>query len=105
MLLIGFKNETSSTGNTEDNLGSVTHQRVDVIAGSPNDTKQDLAQLYHLMVEKGNKSKKKLAKLYDELEFSNISESEFEKMENRLLSEIKILEYERIIIVEGLILK
>jgi hypothetical protein len=57
------------------------------------------------MVEKGNKSKKKLAKLYDELEFSNISESEFEKMENRLLSEIKILEYERIIIVEGLILK
>jgi hypothetical protein len=57
------------------------------------------------MVEKGNKSKKKLAKLYDELEFSDISESEFEKMENRLLSEIKILEYERIIIVEGLILK
>lgn len=105
MLLIGFKNITSSTGHTENDWGSVTHQRVDIIAGSPTDTKEDLAQLYHAMVKKGEENRKKLAKLEDELEFSNISEEEWEKTESELLSGIQILKYDRVIIVDGLILK
>ena len=105
MLLIGFKNINSSTGSSEDNWGSVTHQRVDIIAGSPTDTKEDLAQLYHAMVEKGKKDREKLAKLEDELEFSDISEEDYEKQSSELLSGTQILKYERVIIVDGLILK
>jgi hypothetical protein len=39
------------------------------------------------------------------LEFSDMSEDEFEKLESKLLSDIQILKYERVIITEGLILK
>jgi polyhydroxyalkanoate synthesis regulator phasin len=105
MLLIGIRNITTSTGNTEDSLGHVTHQRVEIIAGSPTDTKETLSELYHSMVKKGNESKKELGKLQDELEFSDMSEDEFEKLESKLLSDIQILKYERVIITEGLILK
>ena len=105
MLLIGIRNITTSTGNTEDSLGHVTHQRVEIIAGSPTDTKETLSELYHSMVKKGNESKKELGKLQDELEFSDMSEDKFEKLESKLLSDIQILKYERVIITEGLILK
>lgn len=105
MLLIGIRNITTSTGNTEDSLGHVTHQRVEIIAGSPTDTKETLSELYHSMVKKGNESRKKLIKLNDELEYSNMSEKEYYNKSNKLLADTKILNYERVIITEGLILK
>jgi hypothetical protein len=106
MLLIGFRNVTSSTGNSEDALAHVTHQRVDIIAGSPSDDAESLSQLYHSMVKKGNESLNKLSKLRDELEFNiDITLEEWEKIEDELLKDIQILKYDKVIITEGLILK
>jgi hypothetical protein len=105
MLLIGLKSETTSVGNTENNLSNVTHQRLDVICGSPTDTKETLSQLYHAMVEKGNESRKKLIKLEDELEYSNMSEKEYDNKSNKLLADTKILKYDRVLIIDGTILK
>jgi polyhydroxyalkanoate synthesis regulator phasin len=105
MLLIGFRNINTSTGNTEDNLGNVTHQRVEIIAGSPTDTKGSLSKLYNAMVKKGKESKKELSDLYDALEYSDMSEEELNDIGQKLLSDIEILRYERVIITEGIILK
>lgn len=105
MILIGLKSERTSVGNTEDNLSSVTHQRLDVICGSPTDTKETLSQLYHAMVEKGNESRKKLIKLEDELEYSNMTEKEYENKSNKFLADTKILRYDRVLIIDGTILK
>lgn len=105
MLLIGFKNINTSTGNTEDSLGHVNHQKVDIIAGSPSDNMESLSQLYHTMVNKGNESLKKLEKLTRELEYSDMSIEEFEKVESELLVHIQILKYYKVIVVEGSVLK
>jgi hypothetical protein len=66
MILLGFKN-------IKDNFGNVTHQRVEIIASSPEDTKESLSELYHAMVKKGMESKKTLSKLQDEIEFNDMS--------------------------------
>jgi hypothetical protein len=102
MLLIGIKNITSSTGNTEDNLGHVTHQRIDILAEGDAETLQNL---YKEKVRKGEKSKKELVTLMDNLEFSDISEDEYEETESRLAAEVSILRYERVLVVEGFVLK
>jgi hypothetical protein len=105
MILIGFKSETTGVGHTEDNYANVTHQRMDIIAGSPTDTKEDLAKLYHAMVTIGEISRKKLAKLEDELEFSDISEAEYERLSDAYRKDTSILKYDRVLIIDGLILK
>ena len=105
MILLGFKSITSSTGSSENDWGIVTHQRVDIIAGSPTDTKEDLSKLYHEMVEKGKKDFEELGKLEDTLEYSNLTEDEYDRKSSELLSSIQILKYDRVIIVDGLILK
>lgn len=107
MLLIGIKDVTTSTGGIgEYGLGNITHQRIDIIAGSPSDDTETLSQLYHAMVKKGNESLTKLSKYRDELEFnSDITLEEWEKIEDELLKDIQILKYHRVIVMEGLILK
>ena len=112
MLLIGLKSETTGVGHTENDYSSVTHQRMDIIAGSPSDTKEDLAKLYHAMVAKGKDSKKKLEKFENELEYSDLSEDEYDKLSDAydlLNSSIRkdtiILKYDRVLIIDGLILK
>ena len=105
MLLIGLKSETTGVGHTENDYSSVTHQRMDIIAGSPSDTKEDLAKLYHAMVAKGKDSQKKLVKLEDELEFSDISEAEYDKLSDAYRKDTSILKYDRVLIIDGLILK
>jgi hypothetical protein len=112
MLLIGLKSETTGVGHTENDYSSVTHQRMDIIAGSPSDTKEDLAKLYHAMVAKGEDSRKKLLKLEQELEFSELSEAENDKLSDAysevyptLRKDTSILKYDRVLIIDGLILK
>ena len=105
MILIGLKTETKGVGHSEDNYSSITHQSMDIIAGSPTDTKEDLAKLYHAMVAKGKDSQKKLVKLNDELEYSDISEAEYNKLSDAYRRDTSILKYDRVLIVDGLILK
>ena len=105
MILIGLKSETTGVGHTEDNYANVTHQRMDIIAGSPTDTKEDLAKLYHAMVNIGEISREKLVKLEDGLEFSDISEAEYERLSDSYRKDTSILKYDRVLIIDGLILK
>jgi len=105
MLLIGLKSQTTGVGHSENDYSSVTHQRMDIIAASPTDTAESLAQLYHAMVAKGKDSQKKLQKLEDELEFSNISEAEYDKLSSAYSSDTKILKYDKVLIIDGIILK
>lgn len=105
MLLIGLKTENTGIGTYDTDLASVSHQRMDIIAGSPVDTMEKLSELYNKMVEKGKESQKKLIKLQDELEYSNMSEKEYERKVNSFLSDIKILRYNQILIIEGVVLK
>ncbi len=105
MLLIGLKSETTGVGHSENDYASVTHQRMDIIAGSPADSAESLAQLYHAMVAKGKDSQKKLQKLEDELEYSDISEAEYDKLSSAYSSDTKILKYDKVLIIDGIILK
>lgn len=105
MILIGLKNINTGVGRTEDDWSSVNHQQLDIIAGSPSDTAETLAELYHAMVEKGKDSQKKWSDLDDNLEFSDISEEEYEKLNSKYSKETAILKYERVLIIEGTILK
>ena len=107
MILIGLKNESSSTGSGENNY-LVTHQRTEIIAGSPNDTAESLAQLYHAMVQNAERSRSKLDEITEELEWREVSNEEFEqikKKSNKLRQNLNILKYDRVIIVDGVILK
>lgn len=105
MLLIGLKSETTGVGHSENDYSSVTHQRMDIIAGSPADNAESLAQLYHAMVAKGKDSQKKLQKLQDELEYSDMSEAECDALISNYTTDTKILKYGRVLIIDGIILK
>jgi len=105
MILIGLKTENTGVGTYDTDYSSVSHQRMDIIASSPNDTSETLAQLYHAMVKKGERSQEKLGEIEEKLEFSDMSEEEYEQKTTALLDDIKILKYERVLIVDGIILK
>jgi hypothetical protein len=110
MILIGLINENSSTGSGEYSY-LVTHQRTDVIAGSPTDTAESLAELYHAMVHKAEESRKALIELEDRLDaeaFSSrceIGADEYDDLCGKYRADMRILKYDKILIVEGVILK
>ena len=110
MILIGLINENSSTGSNESNY-SVMHQRTDIIAGSPTDTAESLAQLYHAMVQKAEESRKALVELEDRLDaeaFSGrceIGADEYDDLCRKYKTDMHILKYDKILIAEGVILK
>ena len=110
MILIGLTNESSRTGRTEDDY-SVTHQRTDIIAGSPTDTAESLSQLYHAMVQKAEESRRLLVELEDRLdaeEFSSrygIGADEYDELRKKYKKDMQILNYEKILIIDGVILK
>ena len=110
MILIGLKNESSSTGSGEDNY-SVAHQRTDIIAGSPSDTAESLSQLYHAMVQKAERSRKALIELEDRLDaeaFSGrceIGADEYDELCNKYRKDMHILKYDKVLIIDGVILK
>jgi hypothetical protein len=108
MLLIGLKEITTGTGISENDYSSVSHQRTDIIAGSPADTAETLGQLYHAMVRKAKQSERELVEIKDELEWREVSNEEFEEIENRrnlLRADLKILKYDKVLIIDGIILK
>ena len=101
MLLIGFKTENIGVG-----VATVSHQRMDIIKdGGMLYSKMILSELYNAMVKKAKESQKKLNEIEDELEFSDMSEDEYLLQTTELLADIKILKYDRVLIVDGIILK
>ena len=105
MLLIGLKTDYTCVGVYDTDYSSVRHQQTDIIAGSPSDTKETLSELYHEMVKKAERSQNKLSKIENELEYSNMTEAEYLRKTTKLLADIKILRYDRVLIVDGVILK
>ena len=105
MLLIGLKSQTTTVGHSENDYSSVTHQRMDIIAGNPTDTAESLKMLYRLMVAKGKDSQKKLLKLEDEMDIGNISEAEYDKLSSAYSNDTQILKYDKVLIIDGIILK
>ena len=108
MLLIGLKEITTSTGTSENDYSQVSHQRTDIIAGSPTDTAETLSQLYHALVSKAEKSYKELDIIDDEMSWRKLSNDEYERIEKKcdeLRKDLEILKYSRVLIIEGIILK
>lgn len=111
MILVGLINESTGTGISENDYSVVRHQRTDIIAGSPIDTAESLSELYQAMVKKAEESRKALIELEDRLDaeaFSShctIGADEYDELSNKYRQDIKILKYDKILIIEGLILK
>lgn len=101
MLLLGFKTQRTSTGD----WSSVDHQSTHVILNEPNSTVVLLTKKYNEMVKKGEDSQKKLSELSDTLEWSNITEKEYDKLATKYSQDIQILKYDSILIIEGTVLK
>jgi uncharacterized Zn-finger protein len=102
-ILLGIKRNCTGVGNTEDNYSSVEHQQTDVIASD--NSAEELTKLYHAMIKKAEVSKKKLTKLNSEIEFSDMSENEYERLYCEYSAEIKILKYDKVMVVNGFVLK
>ena len=105
MLLIGFKNLTTGTGTSENDYSLVTHQQTDILAVG---TTEELTESYNKAVAKAEKSRAEVIKLEDEMEWREVSNEEFakiEKKQGKLREDLQILKYDKVIIVEGIILK
>ena len=102
MILIGIKSITTGTGYTEDNYSQVTHQKTDVLKEG---TTQELTDYYTQAVTKGKISQSKYSELADTLEWSNISEKEYNKLSTKYIKDIAILKYDKVLIIEGTVLK
>jgi hypothetical protein len=102
MILIGIKSITTGTGYTEQDYSQVTHQQTDVLAQG---TTEELTESYNKAVAKGKVSQKKYSELADTLEWSNISEKEYDKLSTQYIRDIAILKYDKVLIIEGTVLK
>ena len=98
MILIGIKSINTSTGD----YSSVTHQQTDVLAQG---STEELTESYNKAVTKGKVSQKKYSELSDSLEWSNISEKEYDKLSTKYIKDISILRYDKVLIIEGTVLK
>lgn len=102
MLLIGIKSITTGTGYTEQDYSQVTHQQTDVLKEGSTD---ELKDYYTKAVAKGKVSQAKYSELADTLEWSNISEKEYDRLATQYIKDIAILKYDKVLIVEGTVLK
>lgn len=98
MILIGIKSINTSTGD----YSSVTHQQTDVLAQG---STKELSESYFKAVVKGKESQKKYSELADSLEWSNITEKEYDKLSTQYIRDIAILKYDKVLIIEGTVLK
>ena len=98
MILLGIKTITTSTGD----YSSVNHQQTDVLAQG---STEELTESYNKAVAKGKVSQKKYSELADTLEWSNISEKEYDKLSTKYIKDISILKYDKVLIIEGTVLK
>jgi hypothetical protein len=103
MILIGIKSINTSTINTSTgDYSNVIHQQTDVLAQG---TTEELTESYNKAVTKGKVSQKKYSELADTLEWSNISEKEYDKLATQYIKDIAILKYDKVLIIEGTVLK
>lgn len=102
MILLGIKSITTGTGYTEQDYSQVTHQQTDVLAIG---TTEELTESYNKAVAKGKQSQKAYSELSDSLEWSNISEKEYDKLSTQYIRDIAILKYDKVLIIEGTVLK
>lgn len=102
MLLLGLKSFTTSTGHTENDYSQFSQQQTDIIKEG---TTEELTKFYNNAVTKGKASQKKYSDLSDNLEWSNISEKQYDKLVTKYIKDIQILKYDRVLIIEGTILK
>jgi len=98
MILLGIKTITTITGE----YSSVNHQQTDVLAIG---NTEELTEYYNKAVTKGKISQKKYSELADTLEWSNISEKEYDKLSTQYIRDIAILKYDKVLIIEGKVLK
>ncbi len=98
MILIGIKTINTSTGD----YSSVNHQQTDVLAQG---STEELTESYNKAVIKGKESQKAYSELSDSLEWSNISEKEYDKLATKYIKDIAILKYDKVPIIEGTVLK
>lgn len=98
MILIGIKTINTSTGD----YSSVNHQQTDVLAQG---STEELTESYNKAVAKGKQSQKAYSELSDSLEWSNISEKEYDKLSTQYIKDIAILKYDKVLIIEGTVLK
>ncbi len=98
MILIGIKTINTSTGD----YSSVNHQQTDVLAQG---STEELTESYNKAVIKGKESQKAYSELSDSLEWSNISEKEYDKLSTKYIKDIAILKYDKVLIIEGTVLK
>lgn len=98
MILLGIKSINTSTGD----YSSVNHQQTDVLAQG---STKELSESYFKAVVKGKESQKKLSELSDNLEWSNISMKEYDKLSTQYIRDINILKYDKVLIIEGTVLK
>ena len=98
MILIGIKSITTSTGD----YSSVNHQQTDVLAQG---STEELTESYNKAVAKGKQSQKAYSELSDNLEWSNITEKEYDKLATKYIKDIAILKYDKVLIIEGTVLK
>lgn len=103
MLLLGFRTDVKGMGRSENDYSSSYNQVTDIIDSG--DDANVLKIKYDSMVKQAEESRKKLVKLNDELEWSDISEKEYERLSTKYETDIRILKYEKVIIVDGVVLK
>lgn len=111
MLLIGFKNIVSTTARSKDDYSSVAHQKTDIIVGGPQYTSVDLSRIYNTMLEKAKESEKALFELEDKMSdqaeagLCDIGADEYDRLVHKYIEDMEILNYDIVIIVDGIILK
>lgn len=102
MILIGFKEDSTGVGHSESNHSIVQHQRTDVLAIG---TEKDLKRHYETLVKKGQESRLKLIELENNMEFIDMDDREYEKLYSKYQKDIQILKYDKVLIIEGTVLK
>jgi len=104
MLLIGVKKERGSfSGYDSEGYGGTTINSTNFDIIKESHDKNILSDFLSNVKEKALKSREKLD-ILENITASSISEEEFEKLENKYLNDIKILNYDYFLIIEGEIL-
>ena len=98
-LILGIKQVTSGVGSHEGNHTSVTHQQIDVLVECS--TTDGAVTELRDRIKVAKENRKKLIKMEDDLEWSNMSEKEYERKYLKYSKYIDLLKYDKMIVIEG----
>lgn len=103
-ILLGFRKEHAH-GSSSDSYGfggfSIDATSVHVIKEG---TEEELKAFVTNTKAEAIEARNELAKLEDNIEFTNLTEKQYEKKTTKLLKKIQILKFEKLIIVQGEVL-